>query len=53
MINTEVLKELKELESCGVLISKECFEAANNDDLSEYDNMKISELADLLIVLHA
>jgi len=52
MINTGVLKELKALESCGVPISKECFEAANNDDLSEYDNMKVSELADLLMNLY-
>ena len=50
-INEDVTQELKALEEVGVTISPACFEAARGD-LSEYKDMAISELADLLLLLH-
>ena len=50
-INTEVMKELAALKECGVTVNRAVFESAKGD-LSDYDNMGISELADLLIMLN-
>ena len=49
-INDEVLAELQALRECGVDVGPTVIEAARGD-LSGYDNMNVSDLADLLIML--
>ena len=49
--NEEVLQELSSLRGIGVHISDAVVKAAEGD-LSEYDNMSITDLVDLLIILH-
>lgn len=49
-LSNEVTTELNELAKLGVTVPAGAFERAKGD-LSDYDNMKVSELADLLILL--
>ena len=50
-MNTEVTQELNALKECGVTVPAGAIKAAKGD-LSDYDNMSISDLADLLIMLN-
>ena len=50
-LNEQVLQELSELKRIGVHIKNRTFELAKTSDLSEYENMSVSEIADLLIML--
>ena len=50
-LNESVLKELEALKFVGIPIADAVFDLARGD-LSEYDNMNISDLADLLIMLN-
>ena len=50
-INKEVYEELVAMKQVGITVKKATLEAAKSDDLSEYDNMSISDIADLLIDL--
>lgn len=55
----EVINELKELEQCGIPVNQGIYKRLHTMrsdpmwiDLSEYDNMKVSEIADLLRELY-
>ena len=50
-INQEVVAELKEMKKLGIRVPAKVLKNAQTADLSEFSNMKISELADLLIDL--
>jgi len=50
-INQEVVAELKELKKLGVRVPAKVIKNAATADLTEYNNMTVSELADLLIAL--
>jgi hypothetical protein len=50
-INQEVVAELTELKKLGVRVSAKVIKKAASADLSEYSNMSVSEIADLLIML--
>jgi|TARA_R110000822_G_scaffold84613_1_gene198547 hypothetical protein len=59
ILRREVFNELKQLEMLGIPINERIYQGLkvmSNDplwiDLSEYDNMKNSEIADLLIELY-
>jgi len=48
----DVVKELEEMKKLGIKIKKSVIERAENlDEMAEYENMKVSECADLLIKL--
>ena len=49
-MNVAVKDELMALKSLGIRVPKAAFKLAD-EDLSEYDNMSVSEIADLLIEL--
>ena len=51
-MNNEILKELTAMKECGITVKKTVFTHVKNDDLSEYNNMSISDIADLMIDLH-
>ena len=50
-INEQVVAELKELKKLGVRVKTSVIKNAETADLSEYDNMSVSEIADLLMML--
>ena len=50
-INQQVVAELTELKKLGVRVKASIIKSAETADLNEYDNMSISEIADLLIDL--
>lgn len=59
ILRREVLNELKQMEMAGIPINERIYQGLkvmSNDplwiDLSDYDNMKNSEIADLLIELY-
>jgi hypothetical protein len=59
ILRREVFNELKQLEMLGIPVNERIYQGLkvmSNDplwiDLSEYDNMKNSEIADLLIELY-
>ena len=59
ILRREIFNELKQLEMLGIPINERIYQGLkvmSNDplwiDLSEYDNMKNSEIADLLIELY-
>lgn len=47
-----LVKELEELKKLGVRVSNKTIQHAKTDDISEYDYMSVSELADLFIQLY-
>lgn len=48
-----VVLELKELQKLGVPVSREALQTAGNeDDMEEYENMGVTEAADLLRTLY-
>jgi hypothetical protein len=49
--NESIVDELIELEKYGVQIPTEAFEMAMEVTEDEYDNMKISDLVDLILAL--
>ena len=49
-INEQVKSELHAIKVLGIRVPKAAFKLAD-EDLSEYDNMSVSEIADLLIEL--
>lgn len=51
-LNTEVYRELTTLNNIGVTVSSAALKKAKTEDLSEYNNMSISEIADLLTELY-
>jgi hypothetical protein len=50
-IRTAVLAELKAMKEYDMHVPKKAFKLAETDDLSDYDNMSISEIAELMIEL--
>ncbi len=46
-INQQVIKEMQELKKLGVSIPVKAFKLATQD-LSEYDNLSVSRIVDLL-----
>jgi hypothetical protein len=50
-INQKVVAELKAMKEIGMRVPAKAIKAAETADLSEYDNMRASEIADLLIDL--
>lgn len=48
----DVVKELEEMKKLGIKVNKKAFENARNlEEMAEYENMKVSECADLMINL--
>lgn len=50
-INEKVVAELKAMKEIGMRVPAKVIKSAATADLSEYDNMSVSEIADLLIDL--
>lgn len=50
-INQQVVAELTAMKECGMRVPKKAFAMAESEDMTQYDNMSISEIADLLIDL--
>ena len=50
-IRTAVLDELKAMKEYDMHVPKKAFKLAETEDLSDYDNMSISEIAELMIEL--
>ena len=50
-INQQVVAELKAMKEIGMRVPAKVIKSAETADLSGYDNMKASEIADLLIDL--
>ncbi len=50
-LNQSVVKELEEMKKIGMTVEDEVIEYAKTADLSEYNSMKVGEIADLLIDL--
>ena len=50
-INQQVIAELKAMKEIGMRVPAKVIKSAATMDLSEYDNMSVSEIADLLIAL--
>lgn len=50
-INQEVVSELKAMKEIGMRVPAKVIRSAQTADLSGYENMKASEIADLLIDL--
>ncbi len=55
ILRRKVFNELKELEKCGIPVNQRIYKGLNTMrsdplwiDLSDFDNMKVSEIADLL-----
>jgi len=54
ILKRQVMKELEELEKCGIPVNQRIYKGLNTNDpkwkisLIEYDNMSVSEIADLL-----
>jgi hypothetical protein len=51
VINQKVISELKSMKEVGIRIPKKVFAFAESEDMTQYDNMSISEIADLMIEL--
>lgn len=52
-INLEVKQDLLELQKLGIKIPSKLLKSIDTIDLEEYDNMKTSEISDLLILTHS
>jgi hypothetical protein len=50
-LHAEVLAELTEMHRVGIRVTSQVFALLDQTDLEEYDNMSVSEIADLLIEL--
>jgi hypothetical protein len=50
-INQQVVAELKAMKECGMRVPKKAFALAESDDMTQYECMSISEIADLIIDL--
>jgi archaeosine-15-forming tRNA-guanine transglycosylase len=50
-LRAAVMAELKEMKRCGMKVPPKAFDLLVQEDLEEYDNMSVSEIADLLIEL--
>lgn len=50
-LNEEVKSELVAMKSVGMKVPTKLLDSVDKMDLSEYDNMSTSEIADLLIEL--
>lgn len=54
ILKRQVMKELQELEKCGIPVNQRIYKGLNTNDpkwkisVIEYDNMSVSEIADLL-----
>lgn len=54
ILKRQVMKELQELEKCGIPVNQRIYKGLNTNDpkwkisVLEYDNMSVSEIADLL-----
>ena len=48
----DVVKELEEMKKLGIKVNKKAIERAKNlDEMADYENMRVSECADLMINL--
>lgn len=48
----DVVKELEEMKKLGIKVNKKAFERAKNlVEMADYENMRVSECADLMINL--
>lgn len=50
-INQQVVAELQAMKEIGMRVPKKAFAMAASEDMAEYDNMSVSEIADLIIDL--
>lgn len=51
-INEQVVADLEELKKIGVYVKPKVIEVAKTIDMSEFGNMKIHEISELLIALN-
>jgi len=51
VINQKVIAELKAMKEVGLRVPKKVFAFAESEDMTQYNNMSISEIADLMIEL--
>lgn len=51
VINQKVISELKAMKEVGIRIPKKVFAFTESEDMTQYNNMSISEIADLMIEL--
>ena len=51
VINQKVISELKAMKEVGIRIPKKVFAFTESEDMTQYNNMSISEIADLMVEL--
>jgi len=51
MIKNDILKEFKAMQEMGLKVPKKAYALLETEDLEQYDDMRVSEIADLLIEL--
>ena len=51
VINQKVIAELKAMKEIGLRVPKKVFAFAESKDMTQYNNMSISEIADLMVEL--
>jgi hypothetical protein len=51
VINQKVISELKAMKEVGLRVPKKVFAFAEFEDMTQYNNMSISEIADLMVEL--
>lgn len=48
-LRAAVLNELKEMQRIGIRVPRKAYDLLAEEDLEDYDNMTVSEIADLLM----
>jgi hypothetical protein len=51
MIKNDILREFKAMQDSGMRVPKKAYKLLETEDLEQYDDMRVSEIADLLIEL--
>ena len=51
MIKNDILKEFKAMQDSGMRVPKKAYALLETENLDQYDDMSVSEIADLLIEL--
>jgi hypothetical protein len=51
MTKQDILKEFKAMQEMGLRVPKKVYALLETEDLDQYDNMSVTDLADLLIQL--
>ena len=51
MIKNDILREFKAMQEIGLKVPKKAYALLEAEDLDQYDDMRVLEIADLLIKL--